>query len=415
MRSHMLKAALAASSFAITAQAQISQQCVASDVCFELNIPATTAQTGSGDIFFSISAPTTYSWVALGQGSNGMTNANIFMIYQDGRGNVTLSPRHAVGTTMPLFDPEIDVELLGGSGVSNGTMMANIKCGNCESWQGGNMDFTATSGGFIHARLSGPSLDSTDVEQAVNFHSSYGVFSWPFSSAVGGASVNPFEDATLTANTTTSAAGGGGSGINDAAVLWCHGIFASVAFVFLFPLGGILIRVGNFPGLIWVHAGLQMFAWVLFMTAFGLGLYYGIMDNYMHEAHPIIGIVLVAMMLVQPLFGWLHHLRFVRTGGRTVFSHSHIWIGRIAIILGMINGGLGMKLSGVTNSYYIVYSVFAGVLGLSYIASIIYGETTRKRKLQNGSLGDREKLGNTEQQAAFHRPSDAQAGTNTRL
>lgn len=404
----MLETVLAISTFALTVQAQISQQCVSSDVCYELNIPATTAQTGSGDVFLSISAPTTYSWVALGQGSNGMSNANVFMIYQDGRGNVTLSPRHARGEVMPEFDSAIDAQLLSGSGVSNGIMRANIRCGNCSNWQGGNMDFTASSGGFIYARLSGPSLDSTDVEEGIRIHSMYGEFSWSFTSAVGGASINPFEDTTLTANTTISPpASGGGSNINAAAVLWCHGIFASAAFVLLFPLGGILIRVGNFPGLIWVHAGLQIFAWLLFVTAFGLGLYYGIKGDYMMEAHPIIGIVLVAMLLFQPLLGWLHHVRFVRTRSRSVFSHGHIWIGRIAIILGMINGGLGMKLASVTKTYIIVYCVFAGVFGFAYIASVVYGETMRDKKLSNGSsgsLGDREKLENNGE-ATIRRPS----------
>ncbi|KAF2849280.1 iron reductase domain protein [Plenodomus tracheiphilus IPT5] len=407
MRSHILKAALAACIFVFTTQAQISQQCVGSGVCYELNIPATTAQAGSGDIFFSITAPTTYSWVALGQGSNGMSNANVFMIYQDGRGNVTLSPRHSRGETMPVYDSAIDAQLLAGSGISNGVMRANVLCRNCNSWQSGSMDFTASSGGFIHARLGGPSLDSTDIEQPIGVHSTHGEFSWPFTTAVGGASTNPFQDTRITANTTSSTARGGGSSVNTAAVLWCHGIFASIAFVLLFPLGGILIRVGNFPGLIWMHAGLQMFAWLLFVTSFGLGLYYGIIDDYMKEAHPIIGIVLIAMMLFQPLLGWLHHLRFLRTGGRSIFSHGHIWIGRIAIILGMINGGLGMKLSGVSNTYYIVYSVFAGVFGLAYLVAIAYGEMMRKRKHSNGSsgsLGDREKLENTEP-ATFRRSS----------
>lgn len=85
-----------------------------------------------------------------------------------------------------------------------------------------------------------------------------------------------------------------------------------------------------------------MFAWILFATAFGLGLYYGIIGDYMKEAHPIIGIVVFAMMLLQPLSGWLHQRSFVRIGARSVSSYSHIWVGRVAIILGMINGGLGI-------------------------------------------------------------------------
>lgn len=324
-----------------------------------------------------------------------MSNANIFMVYQDGKGNVTLSPRHASGEFMPQYDSAIDAELLSGSGVSNGVMTANIRCGNCDSWRGGgNMDFKASSGGFIHARLSGSSLDSTDPQQQIREHSTHGSFDWQFTPAVGGASANPFQDTNIAVNTTAATASSS-SGINRKAVLRCHGVLASVAFVLLFPLGGILIRVGNFPGLIWAHAALQMVAWALFVTAVGLGIYYGNTAGLLHEKHPIIGLVLFVVMIFQPFLGYLHHLRFVKTGGRSLFSHGHIWIGRIAIILGIINGGLGMKLAQVSNTFYIVYSVFAGVFGLAYLASIAYGEMAKKTPSHNessGSARDQEKL-----------------------
>lgn len=308
-----------------------------------------------------------------------MSNANIFMIYTNGNGNVTLSTRHAQGQTMPLHDSAVDAELLSGSGVQNGVMTANVRCKNCQGWQSnGRMDFTASSGGWIYARSSGGALDSPNVEEPIAIHSTHGDFNWPFAAAVGGASINPFEDTTLAVNTTASA--GNRSSINTRAVLLTHGVLASLAFVFLFPLGGILIRLGSFPCLIWVHAGIQLFAWLLFITAFGLGLYYGKTNNYMKEAHPIIGIVLLIILLLQPLIGWLHHKRFVQTGGRSAFSYSHIWVGRIAIILGMINGGLGLKLSSVRTSYVIVYSVFAGIMGVAYLGAIGYGEMKRKNK-----------------------------------
>lgn len=47
----------------------------------------------------------------------------------------------------------------------------------------------------------------------------------------------------------------------------------------------------------------------------------------------------------------------------------------------MINGGLGLLLAGVATSYMIAYGVCAGVMGLLYIASIIYGEMKLKRNL----------------------------------
>jgi hypothetical protein len=98
------------------AQAQIGQNCVAEDVCYKLNIPEATAQDGGGNIFLSLSGPTTYSWIALGIGSS-MTDTDMFVMYTNGNGNVTLSPRYSKGHSQPQFDGDFDVELLSGSGV----------------------------------------------------------------------------------------------------------------------------------------------------------------------------------------------------------------------------------------------------------------------------------------------------------
>lgn len=52
-----------------------------------------------------------------------------------------------------------------------------------------------------------------------------------------------------------------------------HGILASLAMVFFFPLGGIAIRVLPGPLAILVHASLQLFGYLLFTAAVGLGLW----------------------------------------------------------------------------------------------------------------------------------------------
>lgn len=110
------------------ASAQIATACITSDVCYGLNIPAGTASSGNGDVFFQISAPSTYQWAALGQGS-GMTGANMFVVYTSADGkNVTLSPRLGTGHVEPQFNSKAEVSLLDGSGISNGQMIANIKC-----------------------------------------------------------------------------------------------------------------------------------------------------------------------------------------------------------------------------------------------------------------------------------------------
>jgi hypothetical protein len=58
-----------------------------------------------------------------------MSGANIFVIYASSSGsNVTLSPRTGSGHVEPKYNSGAQVTLLGGSGISNGVMTANIKC-----------------------------------------------------------------------------------------------------------------------------------------------------------------------------------------------------------------------------------------------------------------------------------------------
>ena len=58
-----------------------------------------------------------------------MAGANIFIVYADADGqNVTLSPRLGKGTFQPLYDNQTQAVLLAGSGITNGTMTANIRC-----------------------------------------------------------------------------------------------------------------------------------------------------------------------------------------------------------------------------------------------------------------------------------------------
>ena len=117
---------------AIDVAAQTTQYCPSGDstVCYTFNVPAQTASSGSGDIYFQIKGPTSKSWIALGQSpQGGMSNANIFIIYANAaNNNVTLSPRLGKGNVQPQYDSSAQVFLLDGTGIANGVMTANIRC-----------------------------------------------------------------------------------------------------------------------------------------------------------------------------------------------------------------------------------------------------------------------------------------------
>ncbi|KAH9828199.1 integral membrane protein, partial [Teratosphaeria destructans] len=409
------------------AYAQVASSCPETDVCYSLNVPDATASSGSGDIFFQISAPTTYEYVALGQGTQ-MKGANMFVMYTSASGtNVTVSPRLGTGHVQPKYDDSAEIYLLEGTGVSGSKMVANVRCMNCQSWDGGSMDFSASSSSWIYASKSGSALNTDDKSANIDIHDEHGDLTFDLTKARGGSSANPFVTSAAStttsssgaANTTTSpsgaatttnstsgssgggqgggkgGSGGGGGGIDEEAMQLAHGALACIAWVAIFPIGGILMRVASFPGLVWVHAALQTFGYAVFIAAAGLGIYIATNDGYMKDKHAIIGVVLLGVVFFQPASGWLHHLFFKKNGGRGIFSYWHLFIGRAAIILGIINGGLGLQLAGVSRSDKIAYGVCAGFIGVVYLASILYGETKRRsdssKRLGSGDTGDRQK------------------------
>ena len=52
-----------------------------------------------------------------------------------------------------------------------------------------------------------------------------------------------------------------------------HGTIMCLAFVIFFPLGSFVIRLGHFKGVVYVHAGIQMFAYIMALAGMGLGIY----------------------------------------------------------------------------------------------------------------------------------------------
>ncbi|KAF1927143.1 uncharacterized protein M421DRAFT_182736 [Didymella exigua CBS 183.55] len=171
-------------------------------------------------------------------------------------------------------------------------------------------------------------------------------------------------------------------------MLIAHGVLASLAFVILFPAGSILIRLGSFRGAWLIHGLIQIFAYLVYTAAVGLGIWLahqaptqvGLLQRY----HPIIGLILFALLFFQPIMGYVHHLRYKKFQRRTLWSYGHLWLGRIAITLGTINGGLGLLLAydapfgfAPSKGQVIAYGVIAALIWLLYVAAAILGERRR--------------------------------------
>lgn len=167
-----------------------------------------------------------------------------------------------------------------------------------------------------------------------------------------------------------------------------HGILMGIAFVIFMPLGGIAMRTMSFKGLVWIHAGWMMFAYIIALAAMGLGIWAAVQINYLGTYHAIIGLVVIGCLLLQPITGLVHHLIWRKKQARNVATYPHLWWGRAVITLAMINGGLGLQLVQAyqpgTKKGIIVYSVIAGVIWLVWMGVIVMDFFSR-RKPDNGS------------------------------
>jgi hypothetical protein len=98
--------------------------------------------------------------------------------------------------------------------------------------------------------------------------------------------------------------------------------------------------------------------------------------------------VVFICLFVQPIFGFLHHSLYKKYQSRTFWSYSHIWLGRAAITLGIVNGGLGFKLADSMNMSskpgMIAYSVIAAIVWLVWVIAIVLGEARRRRAKRDG-------------------------------
>lgn len=179
----------------------------------------------------------------------------------------------------------------------------------------------------------------------------------------------------------------------------------------LIPLGGILIRSGlNIPGLVKIHAFLQSISYIIYIVAAGMGIYlvnelsvsqYSLWS----DPHTKIGIGILGLAFFMPILGLIHHTLYKRRArrykeggprpGRTIPGYLHLWLGRILIPMGMVNGGLGIRLAsnapgggGDEKKKIIGYSIGAGLMFLAYVIFVIVGEVRRKRERQ-GRISNR--------------------------
>ncbi|RDA91767.1 hypothetical protein CP533_4766 [Ophiocordyceps camponoti-saundersi (nom. inval.)] len=334
-----------------------------SRVCFRWAVPSNTtsasaSSSSSNEVIFQLQAPTSYRWVALGIGSQ-MRDADMFVVYASGSNdNVTLSTRRGTGHQPPQYAARTDVELVDGSGISDGLMTANVRCTGCDSLDLGG------STQWIAAWEAGDAINSQSPSAPISKHDGYNSFSVNMATAAGSTNRAPFFDS----------GDGGAGGFSPVTVRrgprlgLAHGVLMSVLFIFGFPVGSLLMPlVGN-----WLLHGIWQIVTFLGMWAgFGIGYFIAQRRGILFAGpHTRLGTCVCALMCLQPVLGYLHHMYYLKNRTRGPVSYAHIWYGRSLMILGLVNGGLGIWLTGSNRTFVIVYSVLAIFFFLLYVGRV---------------------------------------------
>ncbi|KAG5977121.1 hypothetical protein E4U54_007144, partial [Claviceps lovelessii] len=266
---------------AATAFASPASYCsVDNEVCFQWGVPEAAAGSGSGNVYFQLRAPASYAWIGIGTGTQ-MAGSDMFIVYGNGNGNVTLSTRPSVKHAMPEYRAREGVALLAGSGIVGGNMIANVQCGDCAT-----LSLRGTNDWISAWKKGGDSPASTSVTARIAYHDGHDAFSVDFSQAAVASDSNPFVSDSAT-NGSGSGSGSGpasGSGVGSpgsgAAVvkqpsrpmkkplLYAHGVIMSLVFLIGFPVGSMLMSL---LGKWLVHASWQTVFFLLTWTGFGTG------------------------------------------------------------------------------------------------------------------------------------------------
>ena len=84
---------------------------------------------------------------------------------------------------------------------------------------------------------------------------------------------------------------------------------------------------------------------------------------------------MVLFATAQPLLEFLQHLFFRKNKRIGLSGHVHLWLGRILFVLGVVNGGLGLRLveddddgNGKWRNIYIGVAIAMGVLYVIVVA-----------------------------------------------
>lgn len=160
-------------------------------------------------------------------------------------------------------------------------------CYNYTTWSLGTMDTTSTDQPFIFAL--GPStnaISSDSTSQSIAQHTIYNSFSMDMTQAAFSGSNTPALNSGGDSGSSQSGPSSGSShGASENVYNRVHGIFMAIAFVILFPLGVLVLRLGHS---VIGHGIIQATAYCFVIVGLGTGIYLSEKFGYVSSYFPLL-------------------------------------------------------------------------------------------------------------------------------
>ncbi|KAF2421226.1 CBD9-like protein [Tothia fuscella] len=348
-----------------------------------------TVNPANKDMWFRMSAPSAYSWIAVGSGSS-MSSSTMFIAYEaSDNKKTTLSSRKAHDRSEPIFYKDLGLNVAVPSpqdshpnGIIGDTYFVAGRCSNCTDKAAISTDSKSAS--FIFAiGPQGKSPRSDSVTAPLRQHAIYGTFSLDMKQAsgeslpsLGGRAVGVAKTAKVTQSRERGSSG--------------HALVMCVAFVIIFPLGIFLLRVLEKVNL---HMYAQSFGLLLVLIGFVSGMVlskrYNRSKNY-SNGHQIIGILVFLLLIAQWVLGFLHHRTYQRTQQPTWMIKPHKYgLGPLTMALGIINAAFGFNfsLAGGLNLVYVPLVLVVFIILTLSIATKRFWAGRRAKKDNNAMFG----------------------------
>lgn len=200
-----------------------------------------------------------------------MPGALFLIVYEDGKGNVTFSPRLSNGHYEPKYFPALKYEILPGTGIFDDYMNLVVRCReHCRSWPSdgtgrGWFDVSSPSEHAVYAFGPKEGYASSKQDAPLKFHQEYGSFTIDMKRTQGLADAPVLTEESDMVGTTLDYYKKGKSDWKST----LHAVIMIISIVGLMPVGVVLLRFGG-----WVrwHALNQTVALFGVLGGFAVGI-----------------------------------------------------------------------------------------------------------------------------------------------